>query len=244
MEDQVPSEGKALEQPMHFRAARSRRLYEDVVQQIIELIDSQQLQPGTRLPPEREIAKQISVSRNVLREAFRVLEERGIIISRQGGGRFVRAVDAKIRSTGDSVSTLEVATIVDALEARTLLEGQIVALACQRRTAEEGQRLRELAERGATWQDNVDFHVALANATHNFLLVRMVREQLDLLHELHQRDHYAIPEQGGYLHGDHVAIADAIVARDAPLAQQLLREHLGHTQESLEGIDPSDPSAA
>ncbi|MGI8680435.1 MAG: FadR/GntR family transcriptional regulator [Jatrophihabitans sp.] len=221
---------------MTFTAARSHRLYEDVVRQIVDMIDSGQFQPGARLPPEREIAQQIAVSRNVLREAFRVLEERGLVFSRQGGGRYVRAVAPNLQAEGNPVPGLEVTSILDVLESRSILEGQIVALACRRVTAAEGGHLREIAKRGRSWQDNVDFHVTLAAATHNFLLQRVVREHLDLLHELRQRDHYNAPERGAQLHREHLAIADAVVAGDVTRAQHLMLDHLGHTQQSLDAL--------
>ena len=67
-------------------------LYEDVVNDLYTLIDESQLQPGDKLPPERELTEKLGISRNVLREAFHVLESRGIINSHQGKGRFLRVM--------------------------------------------------------------------------------------------------------------------------------------------------------
>ncbi len=67
-------------------------LYQEVVNALYQIIDEQEIKPGDQLPPERELIEQIGVSRNVLREAFHVLEQRGIIISRQGKGRFLRVI--------------------------------------------------------------------------------------------------------------------------------------------------------
>ena len=65
-------------------------LYQEVVDELYKMIDRDQMKPGDRLPPERELTDRLGISRNVLREAFHVLEGRGIIVSRQGSGRFIR----------------------------------------------------------------------------------------------------------------------------------------------------------
>lgn len=67
-------------------------LYEEVVNDLYALIDKSQMKPGEKLPPERELTEKLGISRNVLREAFHVLESRGIINSYQGKGRFLRKV--------------------------------------------------------------------------------------------------------------------------------------------------------
>lgn len=78
----------------------------------MELIAAGELLPGSRLPPERQLTKQIHVSRNVLRAAFCVLEERGIIVSRAGDGRYVRALNSARRGgPAEPVDRLELATI-------------------------------------------------------------------------------------------------------------------------------------
>ena len=77
---------------MRLRSQSARTLlYEEVVEELYRLIDEKHIQPGGKLPPERELIEQLKVSRNVLREAFHVLETRGVIVSHQGKGRFLRA---------------------------------------------------------------------------------------------------------------------------------------------------------
>ena len=73
---------------MRLRSQSARTLlYEEVVEELYRLIDEKHIQPGGKLPPERELIEQLKVSRNVLREAFHVLETRGVIVSHQGKGR-------------------------------------------------------------------------------------------------------------------------------------------------------------
>lgn len=209
---------------------RSRRLYEDVVSQIIDMIASGELQPGGRLPPERELAPRIGVSRAVLRESFRVLEERGLVVSRHGSGRHVRMPDGK-ESPHLRLEDLERASIVDILEARELIEVEAIALACRRITAPEIPYLRAVATRDQAWSDNVSFHVAVASMTHNFMVQRIVQEQLETLGAVHQREHYISPESAPELIAEHIPIAEAVISGDAELARALMRLHFAHTRE-------------
>lgn len=216
--------------------SRPDRLYQSVVGYILERIAAERLQPGHPLPTERELVADLGVSRNVLREAFRVLEERGLIVTRQGSGRYVRKLptQGKTRHSSD-LDQLERASIADTLEARLLLEDAVIVLACQRRTTRDAQHIFRMAERFETWKDNIDFHVAIARSTHNFMLERLVRELLVVLDELHQRDHYSSAYAAEFLLGEHADMAAAILERDIELARELLRKHLLHTTVSVSG---------
>ena len=67
-------------------------LYEEVVSALYAMIDRKEVTLGGKFPPERELTEELGVSRNVLREAFHILENRGIVVSRQGSGRYLRSV--------------------------------------------------------------------------------------------------------------------------------------------------------
>lgn len=213
------------------------RLYRSVIDDIIERISVERLQPGDALPTERELATALGVSRNVLREAFRVLEERGLIVTRQGAGRFVRELlPGEEWARFSQRDLLERASIADVLEARIVLEQQVVLLACQRRTTEEARHLCEIAEKLDTWQDNLRFHRSIAKATHNFMLERMVEEQLMLLNELDQRGHYPAGRADAVIAiqlVEHKNIAIAILERDEDEAQQLIRDHLRRARKAV-----------
>lgn len=210
------------------------RRYEAVVDGILELVEARGLGPGQALPTERELAEVFGVSRNVLRQAFGVLEERGLLRTVRGSGRYLRDVSGSTQvESSTSRSSMEVASIADILEARCLVEMQVVRLACERRTAEQAESLAVLAGRLTPWEDNLAFHTAMAEATHNFALENLVRQQVELSGKLNQRQHYKDPALLESMRKEHLEIAAAIVARDAEQAAQLVRAHLEGTRRHL-----------
>lgn len=225
--------------PTDHSIPRERRRHEAVVDGLLDLAESQKLRPGDPFPTERRLAERFGVSRNVLRHAFGVLEERGIIRSVRGSGRYLRETprspDAE-PTAGGTRGVVEVASIADVLEARELVEVHIAELACDRRTTAEAGELRATATALDDWGDNLAFHLAVAACTHNFALEHLVRQQIELSGSLHQRRHYRDPDQLDRMRADHEAIAAAIAARDRDLAADLVRRHLTRTRRLL--LDP------
>ena len=209
---------------------QERRRYETVVDGILELVEARGLQSGQSLPTERELASLFGVSRNVLRQAFGVLEERGLLRTVRGSGRYLREAPDDERSKPLTRASVEIASLADLFEARALIEVQVAGLACERRTAEQAETVAVLAGRLTTWEDNLAFHCAVAAATHNFVLERLVRQQAELAGKLHQREHYNNPEELARMRTEHQAIAAAIAGRDSPLAQHLMQRHLHRTR--------------
>lgn len=213
-----------------------RRRYEAVVESLLEFIEGRGLRPGDVMPPERELAEIYGVSRSVLRQAFGVLEDRGLIKTRRGSGRYLReAVDDH---AGEGArARMEIASIADVLEARVLLESRIAVLACDRRTSEEALRLDDAAGQLDDWEDNVRFHAMLASCTHNFMLEKMVRDLMGLSSELHQREHYKEADQLQRMRNEHRAIAAAVLGRDGRAAEKLVADHLRGTDRLLQGTE-------
>lgn len=218
-----------------FDKVVSERRYEAVVRQILALIGQGEIPAGARLPAERDLAERLGVSRNVLREAFRVLEVRGIVRSHAGGGRYVRADNVAAALPSDGVILqLEQAVIGDILESRELLEVQVARLAAERA---DDQRLRALFlacdASGGGWADNIAFHTAVAACTGNFMLERLVRLQMDLLSDVNQRDHYRAPDVADGLLAEHRAIAEAIGSHDPDAAELAMRHHFSRTRAAV-----------
>jgi GntR family transcriptional repressor for pyruvate dehydrogenase complex len=129
---------------MEFREITPIRLYESVIEQIMNLIKNNKLKPGDKLPPERELAGRLSISRGSLREAFRVLESRGIIKSKPGGGRYIREIRKNgHNNTENIILSLEKSSILELLEAREIFEVKIVKLTAQKATAEDIELIEE-----------------------------------------------------------------------------------------------------
>lgn len=202
------------------------RLRDSVVESILGLVQEMALAPGDALPTERDLSTRLGVSRNVIRQSFDLLEERGLVSSRRGSGRFLRTVEDESGVGHGDPGLLEIASIADILETRAILEEQTVALACQRRTAGELRELVQLGGQLQSWEDNARFHVALAAATHNFMLERLVRQQIELSDQLHQRQKYADPAELDHMRAEHVAMVQAVGSRDATRARELMRRHL------------------
>ena len=128
---------------------REQRLYERVVEKVLELISSGQWKPGYRLPSERELSEAFGVSRTVVREAVKALEARGVLESATGSGVSVRLADFNMVSR--SLQTyMQLTSQVDfefrLNEVRRVLEVEMVALASSRITPEQRTQLREICQ--------------------------------------------------------------------------------------------------
>jgi len=166
---------------------QGQRLHEAIVQRFHTLIQQGTLEHGAKLPAERALAEQLKVSRSSVREAIRTLELQGLAVSKQGSGTFINTQSLNAVATlmtsslGEGLESDE-AQLHDIFEVRHLLEPQLAALAAQRATPEDVERLstilieqqRQIME-GETGVDaDTDFHFALATATHNATLVKVV----------------------------------------------------------------------
>ena len=173
---------------------QGQRLHESIVQRFHALIQQGTLKHGAKLPAERVLAEQLKVSRSSVREAIRTLELQGLVVTKHGSGTFINTqnLDAvatlMTSSLGEGLSAGE-GRLRDIFEVRHLLEPQIAALAAQRATPEDAERLaailieqqRQIME-GETGVDaDTAFHFALATATHNAALIKVVSAVEDVL---------------------------------------------------------------
>lgn len=170
-----------------YTPVHTRRAFEEVADQIRKQLSSGALKPGDRLPPERELAEQFNLSRNTVREALRALEMSGILQFRKGatGGAFVREGrgDAVVSGFTD-LFNLGVITPANLIEARRIVSVEVTRLACQRIKEEDLDALEKniaASEAAVAAGDtkkrveiNLGFHVILARATGNLLLVILV----------------------------------------------------------------------
>lgn len=200
---------------------------------------------GKRLPSERDLAEDYKVSRPTIREAMIILEARGLVAARHGAGVYV--TDAPRPEV--SAPELEVSAF-ELVEARWLIEGDACALAAAVMTDEQLEELtiilHDMAEEhdfGAL-ADLADrrFHVAIAKASHNSVLVAMVENLWDLRYQPACRD---LLERAGRVRAqplvnDHEEILDALKARDPAAARTAMREHLGRVISNLMAVVEAD----
>jgi DNA-binding FadR family transcriptional regulator len=219
-----------------FQAVATQRLYEQVAEQVSRLIAAGEFSAGDRLPPERDLARQLAVSRPVLREAMVALELAGWVEVRSGAGTYVKAIGRMPLSfvnAGPGAFEL--------LAARRTIEGEVAALAAAAATEADmvelsalNEEIRRETSAGRTGVD-VDgtFHRRLAEVTGNAVLVDIVSYLwagmngpiLARFHELTNR-----PGKHRTNIADHEAIIAAIGRHDAEGARQAMATHIGHVE--------------
>jgi GntR family transcriptional repressor for pyruvate dehydrogenase complex len=219
---------------IQFKAVESRRLYQQIADQIRELIDRGGFETGMRLPPERDLAVQLGVSRPSLREALIALDVEGRVEVRGGSGVYVSAAKpgpapAKTAAMGESPSQL--------MEARSVIEGEVVTLACARINKSQLERLREILKgmsseidrRQARVDLDRQFHLTLAEVTGNAVLIRLVGELFDERHSpisAKISSRFESKRTWKAALQEHEAILKAVEARDPIAAQAAMRAHL------------------
>jgi GntR family transcriptional repressor for pyruvate dehydrogenase complex len=250
MAEDTITDNSTLESTTIAPLEREQRLYERVVDKVLELISSGAWKPGYRLPPERELSEAFGVSRTVVREAVKALEARGILESTTGSGVSVRQADFNMVS--QSLETyMQLANRDDfeirLNEVRRVLEVEMVALAASRITSEQRTELRRICKQmrdgknTAKQMAELDFrlHVTLAESTQNDLfkvllapLISQLREQIVLTWEDFPRPVEEVFDQ-------HESIVAAVENGDADAARQAMTRHLMYSRNVLEDISKS-----
>ena len=231
-----------------FRKIDHGSTADEAVRQIEFLLLDGVLSSGDRLPAERELADQLSISRPVLRDALKELESRGLIESRHGGGTFVADLIGQVFSkpVAELVARHERSTR-DYLEYRRELESFAAALAAKRATAEDrlrltgiGDGLKAAYDRGdfqAEIDGDIELHHAVGEAAHNIILIHTLRACYKLLAEgifYHKRMILDLPGSRENILNQHLAIIDAIVSGDAEAARQASELHLDYVAMSVD----------
>lgn len=217
-----------------------RKVYELVAERLIARIGDG-LDAGEVLPPERELMQQYAVGRSSVREALRMLESRGLIESR-GNGAFVVSEPPNPFSHGLGMMLAGGQTdLLQLFEVRRMLEGEIAALAAERRTDEQLAALRaaiEQMERGLGAEEtyiaaDIGFHLTLAAATGNQFVLQLMDAVRDQLRAAFGTV-FHVPGSPAASVADHRGIADAVEARDAELARERMNRHIGRVQAGYE----------
>jgi GntR family transcriptional repressor for pyruvate dehydrogenase complex len=208
-----------------------RRLYEQIAQQLIAHIRTSGLRPGDRLPPERELAGQLGVSRASLAQALVALEILGVVNVRHGNG----AVIVSLLSDKQVVQAIQAhaSRLPDIIEARAALEVKLASLAASRRTQEDLDAIEaalvamadDIAAGGRGIEQDAAFHAAVTAAGHSSLLARLMHEISDLIVET-RVESLSQPGRPAQSLAGHRAIADAIRAGDSAAAAAAMEDHI------------------
>ena len=163
------------------------KIYDQVVEKVKKMIASGELPQGSALPAERQLIEDLNVSRSSLREGFRILEMMGFIESIPGKGRFVR----KSRGEGSQSGRvpLQDEAILELVEARLVLEPAIAVEAAKHASPSDLTRIRRILTKTGKdveslehrAQCDYDFHLVLAESTHNFIFVNIVKMTFNLI---------------------------------------------------------------
>lgn len=218
--------------------ARGTRVYENVVEKLKASIAGGELMPGDPLPPERQLMADFGVSRSSLREAFRVMELLGLIESIPGKGRFVR--HPRAISDQNSALPLEDSAILELMEARRALDPVIAAESAMRATSADLTRMLRVLSATESQvgnprlraQADFDFHLVLAEATHNFIFVRITRTYFELIMATHEKIYNLLDDKEAFLN-EHQSIYEAILDHDVERAREMAARHIDRIYRTL-----------
>jgi GntR family transcriptional repressor for pyruvate dehydrogenase complex len=178
------------------------------------------------------------VSRSSLREAFRVMELLGLIESVPGKGRFVR--HPKSPAEDEKNIRLEDSAVLELMEARRILDPAIAAESAMRATSSDLTRMlrvltateKRLGDPNLRAQADFDFHLALAEATHNFVFVNITRMNFDLIMATHDKIYNLLEDKDAFLL-EHRSMYEAILDHNVDLARETAANHIDRIYKTL-----------
>jgi GntR family transcriptional repressor for pyruvate dehydrogenase complex len=209
------------------------------------LIDEYQIKPGEKLPPERELVEKWGISRNVLREAFHVLERRGVIVSSQGRGRFLRELpnqDSKENKYEVLSKKLERCSLLEAFELRQMLEAKVMELVVKNASDAD---IEEIEKKFQTMKEKfiqlnltvgeLDLHRLYAAKSGNLFLEQILEIVFTAILELMRNDFIEVfsAHHPQATIAAHERIIQALKNRDTQEAQKQMHMHLQETVNML-----------
>ena len=227
----MSSTGDPPSTPEALRPLPRSRLYEQLVERLLALVQELDLKPGDRLPPERELSAEMGVSRASVRQALVVLEVQGVVEVRHGEGAILR--EARSRDAVLLGVTAHRRRLPEVIEAREALEVQLASLAARRRTADDLARIdraldamAEEVEGGDRGLDGDEqFHGAVTAAARSGLLADLMQEISAAIRES-RVESLSQPERPRQSLASHRQIAEAIRLGDPEAAARAMREHI------------------
>lgn len=233
-----------------FRAAKQNRIFQDVVDQIQEIILSGKLPPGKMLPSERELKDKLQVSRGTLREALRVLEQKGLIEIKLGvgGGAMVKGVGYE--QVGESLALLiryQKISLFHLAEFRKTIEGDVAALAAKRALPDDIERLKDLLDKAQKFTKqgqsyvaefigiDKEIHLAIAKISRNPVYVSLQHTVHDNIDQYYETFLSMQEREMNENFQDLSNIILAIETHNKREARSLAREHVLRFNHYMEG---------
>ncbi|HTW57086.1 MAG TPA: FadR/GntR family transcriptional regulator [Terriglobales bacterium] len=221
-----------------FETVRRNKVYEDVARQIERLI-LKKLRPGDKLPSERELAEVLSVSRSSIRDAIRSLELAGMVEPRQGAGTIVREVTASsVANPLANALKRKEELMSELLDFRRILEPPLAGRAATHASSEEISEMEDILNRQeqklrkseSTITEDSEFHYAVAMASGNSVVLKVLDILMDLLRDTRERSLQVEGRPQKSLAG-HRRILAAIRRHDAEAAKAAMRRHIEDVEE-------------
>ncbi|NPV70382.1 MAG: FadR family transcriptional regulator [Firmicutes bacterium] len=217
------------------RIPKPSKLAETIAGKIRSLIQAGRLEPGERLPSEKELCEAFGVGRSSVREALQALEHLGLIESRQGVGRFLSKESQALASSLNWNAALDNAPVFELMEAREFLEGLVASLAAQRASDDDiGGLESTLATMKASlgvdtdkfFRAELDFHSGISRACNNAVISELVNVVMLRVHGDAEKFMRTVPETSVVTVNLFSDLLNAIRDGDPVKAGDLMREHL------------------
>jgi len=233
-----------------LRAIRKTRIYEEVVNQIRDLLREGSYKAGDQLPSERELAETFKVSRTSVREALRALEAQRLIESRTGAGNFI--AELPVESLVAPLASLlleEKDALADIFEMRKLIEPRIASLAAERATKADIELMKNILDkqrdavaRGETGVEaDAELHYAIARATQNHALEKLVTGLMDVLSHSREESLQTQDRRKASIES-HRKILAAIAVHNKAKAREAMLKHIERVEENV--LSAKKPPAA
>lgn len=221
-------------------------LYEKVIKHIMESINNGEISPGDRFPTERDLVEKMGISRNVLREAFHILEDKGLIISIQGKGRYLRELPLGDFHPKDIVVELEKCSLLEIYEVRKMVELNCMELVIKNAEEEDIRDIEkvynDLAAEFLKKRSTVgefQMHMAYAEKTKNYYLKQVLALTLNLILKFMKSTFNKVVDEyelNNFIQ-DHGEIIECIKERNTEKAKQIMEMHLDRTKLDINKFD-------
>lgn len=226
-----------------YKQIKPKKIYEEVAEALHEGIRSGLLKPGDKLDSVQQLAENFQVGRSAIREALSALKAMGLIEMRQGEGTYVKQFGENgIKFPLSTAMLMNMDDVINLLEVRKIIETGTAISAALKRTPENIKVMKEALEEMRVAHGNEElgeksdlkFHLAVASATQNSLLVKLLNDVSDLMQEIMKETRriwlYSKQTTVERLYGEHYAIYEAIMEQNEENARASMEAHLDNVE--------------